>query len=132
MMRTEIDYVKTYDEHWKGIVETEGGALNKDQVMRELSDYTVVMAEASKVYEEIANLSKPNTAAHHVIAAAEEKYAGHAADDALDQLLDAMETEGDRQAVIDFANTISPGAYKRHLECVARRAKWAAEQQVTS
>jgi hypothetical protein len=127
-MTTDTDYEKTYNDHWKRTVENEDGTLNKDQVMRELSDYTVVMDNASLVYSEIANLSKPNTAAHHVLAAADDLYAGHHADDALDQLFDVMETAADKQAVIDFANTLSAGAYERYTADRERRAQWRAER----
>ena len=34
------DYEKEYNDFWKDIVENEDGTLNKDQVMRELYDYS--------------------------------------------------------------------------------------------
>ncbi|MFD0902358.1 hypothetical protein [Actinomadura sediminis] len=69
------DYVETYNDFWREIVENPDGTLNRDQVMRELYDYRVVMEEVSKAYGEVTGglLSKPNTAAHHIVAAVEER-----------------------------------------------------------
>lgn len=108
------DYAKDYTEFWQHLVENEDGSLNKDQVMRELFDYRLVMDNASEVYCELAGLSKPNTAAQHIIDGAERKFREYHAADILNDLLDEMGTEADRQAVIDFANRMSPGAYERH------------------
>lgn len=68
------DYVRTYQDFWREIVESPDGTLNRDQIMRELSDYHAVMHEVSKVYDEVTGrISKPNTAAFHVIAEVEER-----------------------------------------------------------
>ena len=63
------DYVEIYNSLFKDIVENSDGTLNKDQVMRELSDYTTFMDTASKVYMEITNgrISKINTNADAII-----------------------------------------------------------------
>ncbi len=78
---TQPDYMITYDRDWKDIVEKDG-VLDLDQVARELSDYGVVMEQASKVYDELSGgrVSKPNTAAHHVIDFAGGKFAADYAD----------------------------------------------------
>lgn len=73
-MRPEaIDYVKTYEDFWKSIVENPDGSLNLDQVMRELGDYKALLGQASEVYSEVTGyrISKPNTMAFEVIAEAE-------------------------------------------------------------
>lgn len=92
----EPDYMVTYRRYWADIVEPDG-VLNRDQVARELSDYTVVMEQASAVYEELAGLSKPNTAAVHILAGAEQKYAETYADFACDRASQAY-AEGDTEA----------------------------------
>jgi hypothetical protein len=116
------DYMVVYWRTWAGYVEAPNAALSRDQVARELSDYEVVMGEASKVYEDLAGFSKPNTAAHHVIAAAEEKFAATYADLILCDLLDVIEGDENRQAVIDYANELHAGAYAEHLAAKAANA----------
>lgn len=77
------DYMKVYNEFWKGLVTDEQGNLDLDKVARELYDYHIVMGEVGEVYEHVTGgrLSKPNTAAHHVTSYADEYYAKiHAAD----------------------------------------------------
>lgn len=56
-------YQEEYDEFWKSIVENEDGTLNKDQVMRELSDYSMVMDNCESAYSAMTNgiVSKANT-----------------------------------------------------------------------
>lgn len=56
------DYEKKYEEFWKDIVENEDGTLNKDQIMRELSDYSMIMDNCTKAYMAMTNgtISKPN------------------------------------------------------------------------
>lgn len=89
----EPDYMVTYREFWAEIVEQDG-VLDLDRVARELHDYRTVMREASKVYEELSGLSKPNTAARHILDAAERKYAETYADMACDR---AHTCDGDGQ-----------------------------------
>lgn len=64
------DYEKTYNEFWKDLVEDEHGNLDKDKVMRELSDFSVMLDEVPKVYDHVTGgrISKPNTCASAVIA----------------------------------------------------------------
>jgi hypothetical protein len=74
-MADQNDYTETYDEFWREIVENNDRALNRDQIMRELHDYRVLLEEVPKVYDEVTGgrLSKPNTAACHVIDAVTER-----------------------------------------------------------
>lgn len=69
MSDEEPDYMATYRDFWADLVETDG-QLDLDKVARELSDYRVLMDNASEVYDALANLSKPNTSAHAVISEA--------------------------------------------------------------
>ena len=59
----EKDYKEEYEDFWKDIVENENGTLNKDQVMRELSDYSMVMDNCASAYHRMTNgrISKQNT-----------------------------------------------------------------------
>lgn len=61
--KEEKDYKKEYEDFWKAIVENEDGTLNKDQVMRELSDYSMIMNNCALAYSEMTNerVSKQNT-----------------------------------------------------------------------
>ena len=58
---------EVYNNFWKGIVENEDGTINKDQLMRELSDFKAILSEVPKVYCEVANLSKPLTDSQVII-----------------------------------------------------------------
>lgn len=57
------DYKEEYEEFWKGIVENEDGSINKDQLMRELADYSMVMHNCAMAYSTMTNqtISKQNT-----------------------------------------------------------------------
>lgn len=59
----EKNYKKEYEDFWKDIVENEDGTLNKDQVMRELSDYSMVMDNCARAFVLMTNgrISKQNT-----------------------------------------------------------------------
>ena len=62
-----------YESFWKDIVENEDGSINKEQLIKELADYKMIMSEVSKVYSELAGLSKPDTRAEYILGAVEEK-----------------------------------------------------------
>jgi len=57
------DYKENYNRFWKQIVENEDGTLNKDQVMRELCDYSMVLDNCAQAYSKMTNnmVSKQNT-----------------------------------------------------------------------
>lgn len=61
--KEEQDYIQEYNDFWKDIVENEDGTLNKDQVMRELSDYSMVMDNCARAYCLMTHqrISKQNT-----------------------------------------------------------------------
>ena len=68
-MKSDIEIEANYIKFWKDIVENPDGTINKKQLMRELSDFTFVMDEVPKVYDEITGgmLSKINYYASGVI-----------------------------------------------------------------
>jgi chromosome segregation ATPase len=59
----EKTYQEEYNDFWRDIVENEDGTLNKDQVMRELSDYSMVMDNCARAFYTMTNgrISKQNT-----------------------------------------------------------------------
>ena len=63
MNKEEIDYISEYYDFWEDIVENEDGSLNKDQIMRELSDYSMVLDNCAKAYYTMTDgmISKQNT-----------------------------------------------------------------------
>lgn len=69
-MSGEEKIEEVYQSFWKSIIEKDG-VLDIEAVKRELFDYRTCMVEVSKVYMHITGgqLSKPNTAAEHIIAA---------------------------------------------------------------
>lgn len=82
MPTPEPDYVATYNDFWRGIVERPDGTLNRDQVMRELSDYRILLEEVPLAYDEVTGgrISKPNTDHGWVVAAVDERIDKYAKD----------------------------------------------------
>lgn len=70
------DYKENYEEFWKGIIENEDGSINKDQLMRELADYSMVMHNCAMAYSTMTNqiISKQNTKFSAVESIFQEKY----------------------------------------------------------
>lgn len=68
----EID--KNYDEFWKAILEDSDGNIDKEQLKRELSDFSFILGELPKVYSAVTggHVSKPMTYAYAVIQEYEE------------------------------------------------------------
>jgi len=73
------DYDHTWDTFWKDLVCDENGELDLDKVKRELHDYGVCIDQVGKVYDHVTGglLTKPNTAAEHVIGAFDESVDDH-------------------------------------------------------
>ncbi|PFR93501.1 hypothetical protein [Priestia megaterium] len=69
MRREQKSCQEIYTEKWKHIVENEDGSLNRNQVMRELSDYSFLLSQIPSVYEEVSghSISKPMTYGFEVI-----------------------------------------------------------------
>lgn len=51
ILEEKADYIQKYEEFWKYIVENEDKTLNKDQIMRELFDYSMVMNNCERAYD---------------------------------------------------------------------------------
>lgn len=69
------DYVKKYHKFWKDIIENEDETINKDQIMRELYDYSYFLENIPKLYDNITGgyISKPMTNIKYVIQKVEER-----------------------------------------------------------
>ncbi|KAA9007244.1 hypothetical protein F4V43_01795 [Paenibacillus spiritus] len=59
---------QVWDEEWKDICTKEDGTLNLDQIQRVLYDYSFMLDQVPRVYEEVSGLSKPNAYASAIIA----------------------------------------------------------------
>ena len=72
----DVDYKEEYENFWKGIIENEDGSINKDQLMRELADYSMVMHNCAMAYSTMTNqiISKQNTLFSEVEAIFNDKY----------------------------------------------------------
>ena len=73
MATEQKTYQQVYEEYWKDLVETDG-QLDKDKVMRELSDYKFMLEQVPLVYMHVSGgrISKPNTYAFEVNQQADE------------------------------------------------------------
>ena len=99
------DYVRTWWHWWAPLLSGCDSAhlgprqVDPDAIMRELSDYSVVMDEVSKVYSELTGdqITKPNAAAHHVLDAAATRENERVVD-VLDRLADELEAAGHPEA----------------------------------
>lgn len=78
------EYLYGYWSFWADLVEVPFGELDREQISRELADYSDLMRNVSRVYDHLAGLSKPNTAPEYIIRGAEER----AAEEYSDQLCD--------------------------------------------
>jgi hypothetical protein len=90
----EADYMDTYRDNWKEIVEWPDGTLNLDQVARELHDYWGLMRRVAEVYGNVTGgrISKPNTLASAVITLADERI-NEAEREVIEDLIKGMEGE---------------------------------------
>lgn len=72
---TDLEVQNNYESFWKEIVENPDGTLNKEQVMRELHDFTKLIDNLSKIYCYISGnvVSKPMTHAEIVLQLFEEQ-----------------------------------------------------------
>lgn len=117
-------YLVGYWGGWSHITERAGG-IDRDAVARELSDYGVVMEQASEVFCELAGLSKPNTRAAVILAAAEERYAAYYAGElcANAAAVDGIDPGGAdlADALRAIAEEWHPGAWEAYQQEVARR-----------
>jgi len=89
----EKDYLATYDEFWRDIVERPDGTLDPDQVKKELHDFRFMIEQVPQVYSHVTDgrISKPNTYAFEVTGQADEVAQRWADDHAADELEAALE-----------------------------------------
>jgi hypothetical protein len=120
-------YLTTYWRHWAGAIETPQG-LNRDQVARELADYSTVMDQVSEAYYELTGgrISKPNTTAANVIEEVQRRARETHVDLLLCDLLPQLVHGTDRQAVVDYVEDLAPGAYDEHLKAQERVSRLRA------
>ena len=69
------DVETKYNEFWKEIVENPDGTLNKEQIMKELADFSVLIGNISKIYCYMTGnmVSKPMVHAEVIIQLCEEQ-----------------------------------------------------------
>jgi len=97
---------KNYQEFWKDIVENKDGTLNKEQVKKELFDYSMVMDNCSSAYSEMTGgeISKPNTYFSEVLRIFQEEFLHNdiVKDDIRDMLKDVDDIEALKSELIEY------------------------------
>ncbi len=83
----EVQHV--FETFWKDIIMNEDGTVNLNQVKKELSDFSFMIDQVPRVYEELAGLSKPNYYADTIIGLARERQEEHLKED-LQELVNEM------------------------------------------
>lgn len=106
MIEVDEEVEKEYAEFWKDIVENEDGTLNKEQVKKELCDFSMVMDNCTKAYVEMTcnNISKPNTKFFEVLRIFENKFWNkeYVRDDVKDMLKDCKDYDELKQELIEY------------------------------
>lgn len=105
-----MDYKQEYEEFWKDIVENADGTLNKDKVMRELSDYSMVIDNCTRAYDLLSDgaISKPNTMFYEVESIFNEKYVSKDSYDAygckedIEEILESNDLDEIKNAIRDY------------------------------
>lgn len=71
----DLDVQNNYESVWKEIVENPDGSLNKEQIMKELADFSMLIHNLSTIYCYVSGnlVSKPNTRPEAVIQLFEEQ-----------------------------------------------------------
>lgn len=101
---------KVYQEFWKDIVENENGTLNKEQVKKELFDYSKVMENCASAYNEMTcwEISNPNTYFSEVLRIFQEEFLhkGIVKDDIRDMLKDVDDIAVLKIELIEYFNLL--------------------------
>jgi hypothetical protein len=73
MLETDID--KKYDEFWRDIVENPEGGINKEQLKKELFDFSILISNVNEVYSHVTggNASKPMTCPEVIISLSDDR-----------------------------------------------------------
>ena len=105
MIDVDEEVEKEYEEFWKDIVEDDG-VLNKEQIKKELYDFSMVMVNCSKAYSEMTcgNITKPNTYFSEVLGIFQEKfwYAENVKDDVKDMLNSCSDIDELKQELVEY------------------------------
>lgn len=120
----------TFNEFWRELVTDGAGQLDLDKVARELHDYHVVMGEVGKAYDELTGgrISKPNTAAHHVVEAANDVAADFYARELCDRA-DTLDWDVNVSlALREVAEEWRPGVWEEWQKAKAARAQLAEQR----
>jgi hypothetical protein len=105
------DYEKDWSEFWQDIVCDPNGEINKEQLKKELSDYSMILEEVPKVYCALTNdtLSKPHYLAETVIAVASDIQNAEYEDRFKDDV---------EESVINIAHTLMAGDSSDYRSCL--------------
>ena len=105
MIDVDEEVEKEYEEFWKDIVEDDG-VLNKEQIKKELCDFSMVMVNCSKAYSEMTcgNITKPNTYFSEVLGIFQEKfwYVENVKDDVKDMLNSCSDIDELKQELAEY------------------------------
>jgi hypothetical protein len=110
--QTMTDYMDTYRDDWKEIVERPDGTLNLDQIARELADYGDLMRWVTETYDGVTGglISKPNARPSAVTGIVDERIDA-AEREAIEELMRNLEGEAPRS----FASVAEVVALIREL-----------------
>ena len=105
MVDEEVE--REYEEFWKDIVE-DNGVLNKEQIKKELYDFSMVMTNCSKAYSEMTcgSITKPNTYFSEVLGIFQEKfwYVENVKDDVKGMIKSCSDIDELKQELIEYFN----------------------------
>lgn len=105
MIEVDEEVEREYEEFWKDIVEDDG-VLNKEQIKKELYDFSMVMNNCSKAYMEMTRgiISKPNTYFSEVLGIFQEKfwYIENVKDDVKDMIKGCSDIDELKQELIGY------------------------------
>ena len=106
----EKTYQEEYEVIWKDIVESKDGTLNKDRVMRELSDYSMVLDNCERAYYTMTDglISNPSTLFSNVEEVFNENYVckdiynAHGCVEDIEKILETDDIEKLKEQIRDY------------------------------
>lgn len=108
MENKNYDVEQVYNDFWKDIVENEDGTLDKEQVKKELCDFSMIMENCTSAYMLASGyiISKPNTMFSEVQSLFNEKFIDLAIvkDDINEFLQDDYTCEEFKNFILDYFN----------------------------
>lgn len=97
---------ENYNDFWKEIIEKEDGTLDKEQVKKELYDYSIVMMNCELAYIEMTNgeISKPNTKFYEVRYIFEDRFLNkeYVQDDVMEMIQSCSNIDELKQELTDY------------------------------